>query len=102
MCAALHRGPHLQAHGVMAPPVWYRCRVSWGVAALLRRGLRQHAWSVPTMAQAASVWRDHWPHHRRRAGGMWSIGRPWSNPVEAFLVSTGVVALGEIGDKTQL
>ena len=28
---------------------------------------------------------------------MWSIGqsRPWSDPVEAFLVSTGVVALGE-------
>jgi len=35
---------------------------------------------------------------------MWSIGqsRPWSDLVEAFLVSTGVVALGEIGDKTQL
>ena len=35
---------------------------------------------------------------------MWSIGqsRPWSDPVEAFLVSTGVVALGELGDKTQL
>ncbi len=27
---------------------------------------------------------------------------PWSHPVEAFLVSTGVVALGEMGDKTQL
>jgi putative Ca2+/H+ antiporter (TMEM165/GDT1 family) len=35
---------------------------------------------------------------------MWSIGqsRPRSDLVEAFLVSTGVVALGEIGDKTQL
>jgi Ca2+/H+ antiporter, TMEM165/GDT1 family len=27
---------------------------------------------------------------------------PWSIPLEAFLVSTGVVALGEMGDKTQL
>ena len=32
------------------------------------------------------------------------IDRPaaWSSPLEAFLVSTGVVALGEMGDKTQL
>jgi putative Ca2+/H+ antiporter (TMEM165/GDT1 family) len=28
--------------------------------------------------------------------------RPRKSPLEAFLVSTGVVALGEIGDKTQL
>ncbi len=27
---------------------------------------------------------------------------PWSSPLDAFFVSTGVVALGEIGDKTQL
>jgi putative Ca2+/H+ antiporter (TMEM165/GDT1 family) len=27
---------------------------------------------------------------------------PWSIPLEAFLVSTGAVALGEMGDKTQL
>jgi putative Ca2+/H+ antiporter (TMEM165/GDT1 family) len=28
--------------------------------------------------------------------------RPWRNPLEAFFVSLGVVALGEMGDKTQL
>jgi putative Ca2+/H+ antiporter (TMEM165/GDT1 family) len=33
--------------------------------------------------------------HRRLAG-------PLETPLEAFLVSTGVVALGEMGDKTQL
>jgi putative Ca2+/H+ antiporter (TMEM165/GDT1 family) len=30
------------------------------------------------------------------------IARPWSTVLEAFLLSTGVVALAEIGDKTQL
>ena len=31
------------------------------------------------------------------------VHRPWKDPpLEAFLVSTGVVALGEMGDKTQL
>ncbi|MEN9416702.1 MAG: hypothetical protein RI988_322 [Pseudomonadota bacterium] len=30
------------------------------------------------------------------------VAGPWENPLEAFLVSTGVVALGEMGDKTQL
>ena len=35
--------------------------------------------------------------------GLWFSPAPESSPkVEAFLVSTGVVALGEIGDKTQL
>ena len=35
---------------------------------------------------------------------MWSLGSagPWRTLLEAFLVSTGVVALGEMGDKTQL
>ena len=30
------------------------------------------------------------------------IAQPWSTVLEAFLLSTGVVALAEIGDKTQL
>lgn len=30
------------------------------------------------------------------------LARPWIVPVEAFLVSTGIVAIAEIGDKTQL
>jgi putative Ca2+/H+ antiporter (TMEM165/GDT1 family) len=40
-----------------------------------------------------------------RAGeAVWSlvVAGPLESPLEAFLVSTGVVALGEMGDKTQL
>ena len=37
-------------------------------------------------------------------GSAWSLFlfRPWRTSLDAFLVSTGVVALAEIGDKTQL
>src|SRR5262245_52128309 len=38
---------------------------------------------------------------RRLWSSVCSAG-PWSSLVEAFFVSTGVVALGEMGDKTQL
>src|SRR4051794_29629373 len=34
--------------------------------------------------------------------GLWFSIRPRRSPMEAFLLSTGVVALGEMGDKTQL
>ena len=34
--------------------------------------------------------------------GLWISAGPRSSHLEAFLVSTGVVALGEMGDKTQL
>jgi putative Ca2+/H+ antiporter (TMEM165/GDT1 family) len=34
--------------------------------------------------------------------GLWYVAGPLEIPLEAFLVSTGVVALGEMGDKTQL
>ena len=40
-----------------------------------------------------------WPEKRR---GHASVVRPWSIKLEAFLISTGIVALAEIGDKTQL
>ena len=33
---------------------------------------------------------------------MWFVLRPGESILEAFLVSTGIVALGEMGDKTQL
>jgi putative Ca2+/H+ antiporter (TMEM165/GDT1 family) len=40
-----------------------------------------------------------WPE--KRCGHV-SVVRPWSITLEAFLISTGIVALAEIGDKTQL
>ena len=40
-----------------------------------------------------------WPGKRH---GHASVVRPWSINLEAFLISTGIVALAEIGDKTQL
>src|SRR4051794_27423686 len=39
---------------------------------------------------------------RRESCQVSSLARPRSHPVHAFLVSTGIVALAEIGDKTQL
>ena len=48
--------------------------------------------------------RISWADQRRRIapGPSANIARLLSIPLEAFLVSAGVVALGEIGDKTQL
>ena len=38
----------------------------------------------------------------RGCGVVFGSRRPWRTPLEAFLVSTGIVALSEMGDKTQL
>jgi putative Ca2+/H+ antiporter (TMEM165/GDT1 family) len=40
--------------------------------------------------------------NKGRGRGAVFAGRPWEFSMEAFLVSVGVVALGEMGDKTQL
>src|SRR5260221_7694889 len=82
-----------------------------GVAARsFQRGPRQHAWPFGVMARSAQEGLA-----RPLAANPWSGGRaagspplvtlpaPRSaDPVEAFLVSTGIVALSELGDKTQL
>ena len=79
----------------------------WGVAALRNAGVRVNTLGLVAMARAApNAWQDLWPHSLRRGPGMrcghWFIAGPLEIPLEAFLVSTGVVALGEMGDKTQL
>ena len=38
----------------------------------------------------------------RGCGVVFGSRRPWRTPLEAFFVSTGIVALSEMGDKTQL
>lgn len=57
------------------------------------------------MAQAALCLARPWTVLSRWPGAAWSLvlsGRSTLLIMEAFLVSTGVVALAEIGDKTQL
>src|SRR4051812_36275884 len=83
----------------------------WGVAARLARDLRQHAWPCAPCGHGANdrkVWRDLWHRlsctraGRRELCQVSSAARPRYRPVHAFLVSTGLVALAEIGDKTQI
>src|SRR5262245_45858598 len=60
------------------------------------------------MARSAlRAWRDLWLQCRRPGSGSGAAAaghpaRPAGPPMEAFLVSTGLVALAEIGDKTLL
>jgi putative Ca2+/H+ antiporter (TMEM165/GDT1 family) len=80
----------------------------WGVAARVDCGVCVNKLGS-AMAQAArKVWRDLW--HRFPAPGLGGGVRakvrlppdPDGAAVEAFLVSTMVVGLAEIGDKTQI
>ena len=71
------------------------------------RGLRQHNWLRPWRRLTSPVWRDLW-HQLSRSGRVGEVVPRLSLPdpdgglVEAFLVSTMVVGLAEIGDKTQI
>ena len=69
------------------------------------RGLRQHTWPTGHGAHSSTPGKtfDHTASDSGR-GCRVVIGsyRPWSSTWEAFLISTGIVALGERGDKTQL
>ena len=68
------------------------------------RGLRQHTWPTGHGAHSSTPGKtfDHTASDSGR-GRVWSsVGTGPGVPLEAFLISTGVVALGEMGDKTQL
>src|SRR5207245_332694 len=80
------------------------------VARIFERGSRQHTWPLEAMARSAFRGLA-----RPLAAVPWSGGRAAGSlplvilpaprslgPLEAFLVSTGIVALSELGDKTQL
>src|SRR5262249_13991272 len=74
-----------------------------------QRGSRQHTWPSGHGATGREAGRDLWlwcrgPGVGRRRRCLWSSCPPPDRtaPVEAFLVSTGLVALSELGDKTQL
>src|SRR3569623_1166076 len=68
-----------------------------------RRGLRQHTWPHSHGASGSCLARPLTMSPPDGRGGAWSSDCPaGSNTLNAFLVSTGIVALAEIGDKTQL
>src|SRR5690606_2368875 len=69
-----------------------------------RRGLRQHTRPAGRGVSGSCVPGKTFDHTPPLAGGsVRSLSSPGLEPfMEALLVSTGVVALAEIGDKTQL
>src|SRR5690606_9092236 len=79
------------------------CAASWGVAVPLKQGTCVNTLAFRHGAGGFRTWPDHgprgfaWPGRRAVFG---ITGR--SSVLEAFLVSTGIVALAEMGDKTQL
>lgn len=82
----------------------------WGVAALHNgRGSRQHTWSLRPWRARFHTWQDLWLLRFRfdrtdaiviRLGS--GLDADFEMGMDAFLVSTAVVALAEMGDKTQL
>ena len=68
--------------------------------------MRQHTWPAghgacgmrSRLARPLTTLPADWPDGRVVMGTF----RPWSISLESFLISTGIVALAEIGDKTQL
>src|SRR3569833_2396033 len=68
-----------------------------------RRGLRQHTWPRGHGASGSCLARPLTMSTPDGRGGAWSSDCPaGSNSLHAFLVSTGIVALAELGDSTQL
>ena len=78
----------------------------WGVVALRGRGPRQHTWPSGHGAIGRfGLARPKAPCSVRLGGNAVAYGpdaRPRTGPVNSFLVSAAVVAVAEIGDKTQL
>src|SRR5690606_20734209 len=98
------------ASGFVGMSPCYDAARHWGVAAsTLTEGGRQHTWSrqhclapwPPQPHQPGKTF-DHTPRRWPPGGCGHSSCSGRGVAVEAFLVSTGIVALAEIGDKTQL
>src|SRR3546814_14693374 len=88
----------------------------WGVAVLRLRGARVNRLGPgPSPADHGAggrrAWRDLWHRWLAARVGQGPPGHPclrptpkdvWFGSMQAFLISAGVVAVAEIGDKTQL